>query len=203
MWDPEHFLVVQCRAVCVSVYVWLCVMKELRGGYESFSMLIWAKILSAGPSLMFMVPIRWSSFSSSRACPSISWERNSSAISRQPAPTARRGDESPHDYHHCIQWHHFFNLNLLLSVAAVKIICSQVWNISLLTHRAPLLPSHNLVQSGPKTSTTSPRITTNALVFGCQHFHDQVKWSKVHSTFVLCVGVVNVDLSLLQRLMYQ
>lgn len=36
---------------------------------------------------MFMVPMRWSSFSRRRACPSISWERNSSAISRQPADT--------------------------------------------------------------------------------------------------------------------
>lgn len=71
------------RAVCVCVGV--CEM-----GYESLSMLIWAKILRAGPSLMFMVPMRWSSFSSSRACPSISWERNSSAISRQPATTHDR-----------------------------------------------------------------------------------------------------------------
>lgn len=47
-----------------------------------------AKILSAGPSLMFMVLIRWSSFNRSKACPSISWDRNSSAISWQPAQTA-------------------------------------------------------------------------------------------------------------------
>lgn len=53
-------------------------------GYESLSILMWAKIFSAGPSLMFMVLMRWSSLRSIKAWPSISWERNSSAISWQP-----------------------------------------------------------------------------------------------------------------------
>lgn len=65
---------------------------ECKVSYEFFSTLIWAKILSAGPSLMFMVPMRWSSFSSSSAWPSISWQRNSSAISKQPA--AKHGHPS-------------------------------------------------------------------------------------------------------------
>ena len=43
-----------------------------------------AQILRAGPSLMLMAVIRWSSFSSSRACPSISCCRNSSAYSPHP-----------------------------------------------------------------------------------------------------------------------
>lgn len=64
------------------------VQKEMRWStekcYESLSILIWAKIFSAGPSLMFMVLMRWSSFRRSRAWPSISWERNSSAISWHP-----------------------------------------------------------------------------------------------------------------------
>lgn len=34
--------------------------------------------------------MRWSSFNRSRACPSISWDRNSSAISWQPAWTAEK-----------------------------------------------------------------------------------------------------------------
>lgn len=46
---------------------------------------MWAQILRAGPSLMFMVDIRCSSFSSSRACPSISCDRNWEASSSQPA----------------------------------------------------------------------------------------------------------------------
>lgn len=45
---------------------------------------MWAQILRAGPSLMFMVDMRCSSFSRSRACPSISWERNWEASSSQP-----------------------------------------------------------------------------------------------------------------------
>lgn len=41
--------------------------------------LILAQIFNAGPSLMFMAVMRWSSLSNSRAWPSISCERNSSA----------------------------------------------------------------------------------------------------------------------------
>lgn len=43
-----------------------------------------AQILSAGPSLIFMVEIRWSSRKSSRACPSISCDRKWAASSSQP-----------------------------------------------------------------------------------------------------------------------
>ena len=43
-----------------------------------------AQILSAGPSLMFMVVMRWSSFSSIKAWPSISWRLNSSAYTQHP-----------------------------------------------------------------------------------------------------------------------
>lgn len=71
--------------------------------HQSLRLLMWAQILSAGPSLMFMVDMRCSSFSSSRACPSISWQRNSSAISRQPAATHQQSAystaNSP-DQHH-------------------------------------------------------------------------------------------------------
>lgn len=61
-----------------------------------FRELMWAQILSAGPSLMFMLVIRWSSVSSSRAWPSISCSRKASATSLQPETqphkdTARRG----------------------------------------------------------------------------------------------------------------
>lgn len=49
-----------------------------------FRELMWAQILSAGPSLMFMLVMRWSSVSSSRACPSISCSRKASATSLQP-----------------------------------------------------------------------------------------------------------------------
>lgn len=52
--------------------------------HHSRSVLMEAQILSAGPSLMFMVEMRWSSRSSSRAWPSISWERNWAASSSQP-----------------------------------------------------------------------------------------------------------------------
>lgn len=44
-----------------------------------------AQIFRAGPSLIFIALIRWSSFSKRRACPSISCALNSSAISWQPA----------------------------------------------------------------------------------------------------------------------
>lgn len=59
-----------------------------------------AKILSAGPSLMFMVLMRWSSFKRSKACPSISWDRNSSAISWQPAQRAMENDIEQLDTQH-------------------------------------------------------------------------------------------------------
>lgn len=49
-----------------------------------FSVLMWAQIFRAGPSLMFMLVIRWSSVRSSRAWPSISCSRNASATSPQP-----------------------------------------------------------------------------------------------------------------------
>ncbi|KAG7215420.1 hypothetical protein INR49_006520 [Caranx melampygus] len=48
------------------------------------------RILRAGPSLMFMVDMRCSSFSSSSACPSISCDRNWEASSSQPV-RKRRG----------------------------------------------------------------------------------------------------------------
>lgn len=54
-----------------------------------FSALIWAQIFSAGPSLMFMLVIRWSSVSSSRAWPSISCSLKASATSLQPAMKRR------------------------------------------------------------------------------------------------------------------
>lgn len=43
---------------------------------HSRRLLMEAQILSAGPSLMFMVEMRWSSRSSRSACPSISCDRN-------------------------------------------------------------------------------------------------------------------------------
>lgn len=43
-----------------------------------------AQILRAGPSLIFMVEMRWSSRRSMRACPSISCDRNWAASSSQP-----------------------------------------------------------------------------------------------------------------------
>lgn len=55
----------------------------------SFRELMHAQSLSAGPSLRFMALIKWSSVRSSRACPSISWERNTSAT---PSPPAQRED---------------------------------------------------------------------------------------------------------------
>lgn len=96
MWDPEHTVCLVTAECLRSKSVCEVVNGEM--GYESLSMLIWAKILSAGPSLMFMVPMRWSSFSSSRACPSISWERNSSAISRQPAAHHQQSELPPLDH---------------------------------------------------------------------------------------------------------
>lgn len=53
--------------------------------HQSLRLLMWAQILRAGPSLMFMVDMRCSSFSSSRAWPSISCDRNWEASSSQPA----------------------------------------------------------------------------------------------------------------------
>lgn len=47
-----------------------------------------AQILRAGPSLMFMVEMRWSSRSSRRAWPSISCDRNWAANSSQPEQKA-------------------------------------------------------------------------------------------------------------------
>lgn len=61
--------------------------------HQSFRLLMWAQILSAGPSLMFMVDMRCSSFRSSRACPSISCDRNWVAKSSQPAQQ-RKGNGS-------------------------------------------------------------------------------------------------------------
>lgn len=58
---------------------------EHGGLHQSLRLLMWAQILRAGPSLMFMVDMRCSSFSSRRACPSISCDRNWEASSSQPA----------------------------------------------------------------------------------------------------------------------
>lgn len=64
--------------------------------HQSLRLLMWAQILRAGPSLMFMVDMRCSSFSSSRACPSISCDRNWEASSSQPTRTKRNleGEEN-------------------------------------------------------------------------------------------------------------
>ena len=70
-----------------------CGVAPERRGYESLSILISAKSLSAGPSLMVKVPMRCSSFSSSKDWPSISCERNSSAIARQPGNINKQPDE--------------------------------------------------------------------------------------------------------------
>lgn len=59
-----------------------------------FRELMWAQIFSAGPSLMFMLVIRWSSVSSSRAWPSISCSRNASATSLQPGTRAHGDTET-------------------------------------------------------------------------------------------------------------
>lgn len=61
-----------------SLRVWIFAV------YASFKELMCAQSFSAGPSLRFMVLTRWSSVRSSRACPSISWERNSWATSWPP-----------------------------------------------------------------------------------------------------------------------
>lgn len=60
-----------------------------------FSALMWAQILRAGPSLMFMLVMRWSSVSSSSAWPSISCTRNASATSLQPEHKQHRGRSYP------------------------------------------------------------------------------------------------------------
>ena len=52
--------------------------------HQSLRLLMWAQILRAGPNLMFIVDIRCSSFSKSKACPSISCDRNWEASSSQP-----------------------------------------------------------------------------------------------------------------------
>lgn len=52
--------------------------------HYSRRLLMEAQILRAGPSLMFMVEMRWSSRKSSSACPSISWDWNWAASSSQP-----------------------------------------------------------------------------------------------------------------------
>lgn len=57
--------------------------------HHSRRLLIEAQIFRAGPSLMFMVEIRWSSLSSNRACPSISCDRNWVASSSQPKPSRK------------------------------------------------------------------------------------------------------------------
>lgn len=59
---------------------------------------MWAQIFRAGPSLMFMVDMRCSSFSSSRACPSISCDRKWGACSSQPCSEEINCDTSstPH-----------------------------------------------------------------------------------------------------------
>lgn len=62
------------RTQAVWEAVWMCVRY-----CSSRKALILAHILRAGPSLMFMAVIKWSSLSRSNAWPSISWERNSSA----------------------------------------------------------------------------------------------------------------------------
>ena len=64
---------------------WRCPRLQRRNSHESFSELMCAWSLSAGPSLRFMALTRWSSVRSSRACPSISCERNSLATSFPPA----------------------------------------------------------------------------------------------------------------------
>ncbi len=69
--------------------------------YASFRELMWAQSFSAGPSLRFMVLTRWSSVRSSRACPSISWERNSSATSGPPGGK-RRDRQSVSPAHFCV-----------------------------------------------------------------------------------------------------
>lgn len=67
-WDEKKLLV---------SFLWLCL-------HHSRRLLMEAQILRAGPSLIFMVDMRWSSRRSSRACPSISCERNCAASSSQP-----------------------------------------------------------------------------------------------------------------------
>lgn len=58
--------------------------------YHSRRVLMEAQILRAGPSLMFIVDMRWSSRRSSRACPSISCDRNWAASSSQPEDNKTR-----------------------------------------------------------------------------------------------------------------
>lgn len=65
---------------------------------------MWAQILRAGPSLMFMVDMRCSSFSSSSACPSISCDRNWEASSSQPARKRRGRNENMCNSDICFQW---------------------------------------------------------------------------------------------------
>lgn len=62
---------------------------------HSRRLLMEAQILSAGPSLMFMVEMRWSSRSSRSACPSISCDRNWAASSSQPGETEKTMKRRP------------------------------------------------------------------------------------------------------------
>ena len=79
---------VETRSLGSMLRAWLWTWQDL--WYQSLRLLMWAQILSAGPSLMFMVDMRCSSFSSSRAWPSISCDRNWEAISSQPAERRKR-----------------------------------------------------------------------------------------------------------------
>lgn len=60
--------------------------------HHSRRVLMEAQILRAGPSLIFMVEMRCSSRRSSRACPSISCDKNWAASSSQPEQKDRKVD---------------------------------------------------------------------------------------------------------------